>query len=60
MFFQEKGIVFVTGDFNGRTGNKWDYVENDYDLNNNNDVSEVEDPLHRLKSDSAYHRFEMN
>ena len=53
MCFQEKGIVFVTGNFNGRTGN-------DDDLNKNNDVSEVDDPLPRLNSDSASNSLEMN
>ena len=54
-YFKEKGKFFLCGDFNSRTSNKADYVENDRILGFQDDSVDI--PLQRFSMDRGSNRF---
>ena len=56
-YFKEKGKIFMCGDFNSRTSNKADYVENDRILGFQDDSEDIDIPLQRFSMDRGSNRF---
>ena len=56
MLYSTKGSVFVTGDFNSRTGTKSDYVDNAYGRSDD-ELNIVEIPFIRASADKTTNRF---
>ena len=56
-YFKEKGKIFLCGDFNSRTSNKADYVENDRILGFQDDTEDIDIPLQRFSMGRGSNRF---
>ena len=56
-YFKEKGKFFLCGDFNSRTSNKADYVENDRILGFQDDTEDIDIPLQRFSMGRGSNRF---
>ena len=53
--YSNKGQIVVAGDLNSRTGNRPDYIENDFSLFNND--NDLDTPLPRYSEDKTTNRF---
>ena len=55
--YQNSGKMFLTGDLNGRTSIKPDFIENDRSIIIQNDVNQVDTPIPRFSLDRGSNRF---
>ena len=58
--YSNKGQSIVAGDFNSRTGNKPDYIENDFPLFNEDNGTDLDVPLTRYSEDKKTNKFGQN
>ena len=52
-----KGQIVVVGDLNSKTGNRPDYIENDFALFNDDNDNDLDIPLPRYSEDKTTNRF---
>ena len=55
--YSNKGQIVVAGDLNSRTGNRPDYIENDFSLFNDDNDNDLDIPLPRYSEDKTTNRF---
>ena len=55
--YQNRGKIFLTGDLNGRTSIKPDFIENDRSIIIQNEVNQLDTPIPRFSLDRGSNRF---